>query len=158
VKRTRVVANPREFAGYTFGYNHTLFAQRTHDVLTIVSYLRNARAGQQPKSVAAAGWGSAGPIVAVARALARGAIDRAAVDTGGFRFGKVLDYRDPMFLPGGAKYLDLPGVIALGAADPLWLAGEGSKPELFGTKSAQLTAFDGDAAQKQTLAVEWLAQ
>jgi len=31
VKQIRVVANPREFAGYTFGYNHALFAQRTHD-------------------------------------------------------------------------------------------------------------------------------
>ena len=26
VKRTRVVSNPREFAAYTFGYNHALFA------------------------------------------------------------------------------------------------------------------------------------
>ena len=28
VKQTRVVANPREFAAFTFGYNHGLFAQR----------------------------------------------------------------------------------------------------------------------------------
>jgi hypothetical protein len=43
VKQTRVVKNPREFAGYTFGYNHALFAQRTHDVLSIVSLLRKAK-------------------------------------------------------------------------------------------------------------------
>ena len=84
VKQTRVVANPREFAGYTFGYNHALFAQRTHDVLTIVksprATPRSARS-PNPKTVAIAGWGSTGPIVAAARALAGEAIDRAAVDT-----------------------------------------------------------------------------
>ncbi len=158
VKRTRVVANPREFAGYTFGYNHALFAQRTHDVLTIVASLHKPEAGARPspKSVAVAGWGIAGPIVIAARAVAGGAIDRAAADTGGFRFGKILDYRDPMFLPGGAKYLDLPGMIALGAPHPLWMAGEGGKPEVFGAKFTELTAFADDAAQKETSAVKWL--
>ena len=52
-----------------------------------------------------------GPIVAAARAVAGDAIDLAAVDTGGFRFAKLLDFRDPQFLPGGAKYLDLPGCL-----------------------------------------------
>ncbi len=131
VKQTGVVKNPREFAGYTHGYNHALFAQRTHDVLSIVSFLRNAKVGSHtnPTSVAVAGWGQAGPIVVAARALAGEAIDRAAADTGGFRFGKVLDYRDPMFLPGGAKYLDLPGMISLNAPHPLWLKHEDKKPE-----------------------------
>ena len=158
VKQTRVVASPREFAGYTFGYNHTLFAQRTHDVLTIVTCLRKTQVGSRPnpKHVAVAGWGNAGPIVAAARALAGQAIDRAAVDTNGFRFGKVLDYRDPMFLPGGAKYLDVPGMIALNAPHPLWLAGEGGKPEVFGAKFTELTSFAGEAAQKEASAVEWL--
>ena len=112
-----MVANPREFAGYTFGYNHALFAQRTHDVLTLVKFLRGAEVGSHPRptSVGVAGFGGTGPIVAAARALAGDAIDRAAVDTGGFRFAKLLDYRDPRFLPGGAKYLDLPGMLALGA-------------------------------------------
>jgi hypothetical protein len=120
VKETAVVKNPREFAGYTHGYNHSLFAQRTHDVLSIVSFLRNAKVGSHtnPKTVAIAGWGEAGPIVAAARALVGAAIDRAAVDTKGFRFGKVSDYRSPMFLPAGAKYLDLPGMIALNAPHP----------------------------------------
>ncbi|MCY2994838.1 MAG: acetylxylan esterase [Planctomycetota bacterium] len=158
VKQTRVVANPREFAGYTFGYNHALFAQRTHDVLTIVTYLRKAQAGSRPnpKHVAVAGWGSAGPIVAAARALAGEAIDRAAVDTQGFRFGQVLDYRDPMFLPGAAKYLDVSGLLTLNAPHPLWLAGEGDKPEVFGAKFTELTSFAGEAAQKEASAVEWL--
>lgn len=132
VKQTAVVKNPREFAGYTHGYNHALFAQRTHDVLSLVSFLRHAKVGSHanPKTVCLAAFGEqTGPIALAARALAGEAIDRAAVDTHGFRFGKVLDYRDPMFLPGGAKYLDLPGMISLNAPHPLWIKGEGKAPE-----------------------------
>ena len=158
IKQTRIVANPREFAGYTFGYNRALFAQRAHDVLTLVSFLRTARVGAHPnpQSVAIAGWGGAGPIVVAARALAGAAIDRAAVETHGFRFGKVLDYRDPMFLPGGSKYLDLPGMIALSAPHPLWIAGEGKSPETFGAKFNELTTFTGEASEKEASAIAWL--
>ncbi|EMI22583.1 Acetyl xylan esterase [Rhodopirellula maiorica SM1] len=166
MKQTRVVENPREFAGYTFGYNHALFAQRTHDVLSIVRFLRHADSGPCPnpdlKSVAIAGWHHSGPIAAVAGGIAGDAIDRTAIDTKGFRFGQVLDYRDPMFLPGGAKYLDLPGLIALHAPRPLWLAGESQTPAtittayLAASESGALVTFIGDAAQKQTAASEWL--
>lgn len=130
VKQTRVVQNPREFAGYTHGYNHALFAQRTHDVLTLVTFLRNTKVGSHPspQSVVLAGSGQSGTIALAARALAGAAVDRAAVDTGGFRFGKVLDYRDPMFLPGGSKYFDVPGLIALNGPHPLRVAGEGEAP------------------------------
>lgn len=127
VKQTRVVANPREFAGYTFGYNHALFAQRVHDVLSIITFLRNTKVGKHPspQSVCLAAFGAqTGPIALAARALAGEAVDRAALDTHGFRFGKVLDYRDPMFIPGGAKYRDIPGLIALNESLPLWVKGE----------------------------------
>ena len=126
-KQNRLVANPREFAGYTYAYNHSLFAQRTHDVLTMVKYLRSYESNVQhpaPKSVAVAGFGGTGPIVSAARAIAGGAINRAAVETGGFRFGKLLDFRDAQFLPGGAKYGDVPGLLALNAPAPLWVGGE----------------------------------
>jgi dienelactone hydrolase len=165
-KQTRVVANPREFAGYTLGYNHALFAQRTHDILTLVKYLRGAEVMGHPKvsSVDVAGFGGAGPLVAAARAVAGDAIDRAAIETGGFRFGKLLDFRDPQFLPGGAKYLDLPGFLALGAPHRLWLAGEEKEPGLVSqayaaaAKPQQLTVFTGDASQAQAAAVEWLSK
>lgn len=157
--QNRLVANPREFAGYTYGYNSTLFAQRTHDVLTLVSFLRNAaQPGQtKPVSVSVAGFGRAGPIAAAARALAGSAIDRAAVATGGFRFGKLLDYRDPMFLPGGAKYLDVPGLIALGAPHPLWVAGEAAAPEFARQPyGSSLTLFTGPDADQESAASAWL--
>jgi dienelactone hydrolase len=164
VKETRTVANPREFAGYTYGYNHPLFAQRTHDVLTLVKYLRTAKVGSHPapSTVEVAGFGSAGPIVAAARAVSGDAISHAVIDTNGFRFGKILDYRDPQFLPGGAKYLDLPGFLALGAPHALWLAGEGAQPALVADaykaagKPDQLTTFSGDVAQKEAAAADWL--
>ena len=166
VKQTRVVDNPREFAGYTFGYNHALFAQRAHDVLTIVSLLRRTRTGPcpNPKTVAIAGWRNTGPVVAAAGALAGEAIDRAAIDTQRSRFGQLLDYRDPMFLPGGAKYLDLPGLIALHAPRPLWLAGEGQEPAIITTayraasRSDGLVTFTGEAAQQEAAASHWLLE
>lgn len=164
--QNRLVANPREFAGYTFGYNSTLLAKRTHDVLSIVNFLHNAKVGShpQPQLVAVAGWGKTGPIVAAARALAGDKIARAAIDTQGFRFGKLLDYRHEMFLPGGAKYLDLPGMLALSAPYPLWLAGEGQEPDLVsqayaaaGKKDA-LMPFVGPAAEQTAAAAAWLVQ
>jgi hypothetical protein len=158
VSQTPVVPNPREFAGYTHGYNHALFAQRTHDVMTITSFLRNTRVGGHPapKKVVLAAWGSTGPVALAARALAGAAIDKIAVDTNGFRFGKVLDYRDPMFLPGGSKYLDLPGIIALNAPHPTWIAGEGSKPDAHGVPFDGLSAYSGPIERKIQSATDWL--
>lgn len=112
--------------------------------------------------MAVVGWGDAGPIAVAARSVAAEVIDRAAVDTGGFRFGKLLDYRHPMFLPGGVKYLDLPGMIALAAPQSLWLAGEGKEPEIVvaayrgAPKADTLATYTGDGADKEASAVQWL--
>jgi hypothetical protein len=161
---TRKVPGPREFAGYTFGYNHSLFAQRTHDVLSLLSFLKTGTVGGHPKPTAISlmAWGSAGPIGAAARSVAGPAIARAAIDTGGFRFGSLLDFRHPQFLPGGAKYLDLPGLLAAAGPGPLWLAGEGDasgpvrqtyqKPET----SKHLHTFTGKPGEAQADAVHWL--
>lgn len=164
VIQTREVAKSRDFAGYTLGFNHSLFAQRTHDVLSIVKLLRERKGGssETAQRVAVVGWGTAGPVVLAARALAGPAIDGAAVDTNGFRFGMLLDWRDPMFLPGGAKYLDLPGLIALGGPHSLWLAGESAIPEFVNAADANtakadaFTVFRGPAEQKVNSAVQWL--
>ncbi len=158
MKQTRVVANPREFAGYTFGYNNALFAQRTHDMLSIINFLHTAKTGPfpNPKNIALAAWNNTGPIALAARALTDEAINRAAVDTNGFRFGNLLDYRDTMFLPAGAKYLDIPGLLALNAPHALWIAGEGGKPQTFGAKIDELAPFIGDAQDKQNAGIEWL--
>jgi hypothetical protein len=141
--RNRTVGEDRAAAAYTYGYNHPLLAQRAHDVLTLLSGLRSGRVGKlgRPRRVMLAAFGDTAPIAAAARAAAGGAIDKTALQTGGFRFAEVADWRDPGFLPGGAKYLDLPGFLA---ADPLplWLAGE---PAPTPREAAAYRAFGGDA-------------
>lgn len=109
---------------FTSGYNPALFARRVHDVLTAVRHLQD-----EGPPLAVVGLGPmAGPLVAAARAQSGGALRRVAVDTGGFRFGALDRLDHPMLLPGAAKYLDLPGLLALGAGGDLWLAGEGKTP------------------------------
>ena len=120
--RNRPVNNPRQFAGYTYGYNRPLLVQRAHDVLSLVAFMRDHE--QKPKTVELVALDETAPIAALALTAARGAVDRVALDTRGFRFLQVHDYLDASFLPGGAKYGDLPAWIALAAPTPLWLAGE----------------------------------
>jgi dienelactone hydrolase len=129
VEQNRIVENGREFAGYTYGYNPSLFAQRVHDLLTAIVFCTNHQL--KPEKVDVVGFSpQAGPIVAVARSQADDLVRRAAIDTHSFRFGKLTDYRDPNFLPGGAKYGDLPGILALSAPHATWVAGEGEGREL----------------------------
>ncbi len=106
---------------FTFGYNPALFARRVHDVLTAIHHFQG-----DGGRVTLVGLGRvAGPLVAAARAQSGEALARVAVDTGGFRFGALERLDDPMLLPGAAKYLDLPGLLALGTGGELWLGGEG---------------------------------
>src|SRR5690606_27530093 len=65
----------------------------------------------------------------------------AAIDTEGFRFTQLTDWRHVHFLPGGARYGDLPGLLALAAPSPLWIGGEkGEIPELVGAQYVALGA------------------
>jgi hypothetical protein len=57
------------------------------------------------------------PIAAAARAQAGKALDRVALQLGEFRFGRVLDLHSPDFVPGGAKYGDVDGLLTLGSAE-----------------------------------------
>jgi hypothetical protein len=91
------------------------------------------------------------------------AIDQAVIDTGGFRFGKVLDLHDPNFLPGGAKYGDLPALLALGAPGRTWVGGEAAEAlALVQTQydalnaARNLTRFTGDPQQIGSAALKWL--
>jgi hypothetical protein len=82
---------------------------------------------------------------------------------------------DPDFLPGGAKYFDLPGLIALCAPGEIWLrdmAGgskeadaqpaEGSEIVSAAYKAAgaanQIVWYEGPADKTETAALEWLLQ
>jgi dienelactone hydrolase len=159
--KTPKVKNSREAAAFTFGYNRTVFAQRVHDVLGAVKFIQQHE--RPSKEIILVGFRDVGPIVAAARAMSGGAIGRAVIDTGGFRFGRVPDLRDPNFLPGGAKYGDIPGLLAFGGPGRLLLAGEqGADVELVraqakaaGTTDAVKTG-SADPAQFRREAVDWL--
>jgi dienelactone hydrolase len=90
-----------KYAGYTFGYNRTLLANRVHDLLTAVAY---AKGHELTKRVDLVGWESAGPWVLLARALCGDAVSRTAVDMDQFLYDRVKTTDDPMLLPGALKY------------------------------------------------------
>jgi len=113
--RTPRVKNPRESAAYTFGYNPAVFTHRVHDVLTAVQYIRGH---EKPSSqVSLVALDATAPIAAAARAQSGKMVDRVALHLGEFRFGRVLDLHSPDFLPGGAKYGDVEGLISLGESE-----------------------------------------
>jgi dienelactone hydrolase len=146
LKETRKVDNPREIAAFTMGYNHPLIAQRTHDVLSMVSFLRNHE--QKPKRVILVGIGAAAPWAIAANVQAGAAVDKLAVFTDGFRFATITSIRDPQLWPAALKYGDLPGLLSLCAPRPLWIAGEGaSTPKLVATCYAAAGASDAVTTQ-----------
>ncbi len=158
--RTPRVKNTREAAAYTFGYNHTVFVQRVHDVLSVVAFVKG---GERPPLLTAVGFDGAGAWLAAARAQCGKLIDRAVIDTKGFRFGNVLRLDDPGFVPGGAKYGDVPVLLALGAPGQTWVAGETDESLKLAraqyeaaNASQRLFRFAGEANQVRSAAIEWL--
>ena len=138
---TRRVNNPREFAGYTLGYNHPLFCQRVHDILTLIAFCRYSK--YEPSSIHLIGLGKQSGALAAAAAFQAGTtIAKLAIGTEGFRFGTITDIRDPMLVPGAVRYGDTPGLIALSAPRPLFLSGESSIPPL--VKAAYQSAAAAD--------------
>ena len=124
--KTGRVKNPREAAPYTFGYNHAVLAQRVHDVLTLVKFTQTYE--RPSKRIQLLALDGTAPIAAAAAALCGDAVQDIAINTQGFRFGKVTDLHDPNFLPGGAKYGDVPAMLQLASDRAPWIRGEGSAP------------------------------
>jgi dienelactone hydrolase len=150
----------KDYAGFTFGYNRPLLAERVHDILTAIELGRSLKGGH---SVHLLGEGKAGPWVLLARAL-RGsdAVDRTAADGNGFRFEKVRRVTDEMMLPGGLKYGGLYALAALAAPGELYVHnhhGTGSGPWLKGAYAAagatDKLKRESDRAETAKV-VEWL--
>ena len=57
-------------------------------------------------------------------------IHKLAANSNSLRFANVADIHSPNFLPGGAKYFDLPGMIAVAAPGHIWLTGESDTPDI----------------------------
>jgi len=133
----------------------------TDDILAVIASLR--RNDFETNLIDVVGLNGTGPLVAAAVAQAQGAIARAAIDTARFRFANLKDVYDVSFVPGAAKYDDLPGVLALLAPTRLWLAGEGKEaPSIVRAayvaagEGTNLTTFAGEARDAVNVAVEWL--
>ncbi len=109
------------FSGYTYGYNHSLFVKRMHDVLSVIQYAAEL-SGEQ--SVHLVGLDStAGPLVLSARSQAGDLVCATVVDIDGFQFRQITRHDDPMFVPGSVKYLDVVGVLSLCAPHDVSIAG-----------------------------------
>jgi dienelactone hydrolase len=100
----------RIFSGFTFGYNRPLLANRVHDIVTAVAWVKE---DLNADKVYIVGFGSAGPWALLASALCGDKVARTAVDLNQFRFEKVTESKDDMMLPGALKYGGLPGCAAL---------------------------------------------
>ena len=160
--RNRKVNTNRQFAGFTYGYNHPLFAQRVHDILTLVAFVRGDE--HKAEKVHVVGLNSAGPWAAAAKFIAGSAIDRTAIDSAGFRFASLTEFDDPQFLPGAVKYGDVPSLLALSAGSDIWIAGEKELPAIMAASwkatgaGSPPTLFKGEASAKANAAAQWLSK
>ena len=160
---TPKVRNPRESGSYTFGYNPSVFAERVVDALAVLRFVRDHE--QRSSRVDLVGVDGAGVIAAAARAQSRGLVGRAALDLAGFRFGKLTDLRHPDFTPGGARYGDVPGLVALGVPGRTLLLGEEAIPPLVRSVYAVRSEPDllrlgtpGDAQSVRRQAANYVAE
>src|SRR5207253_1163928 len=115
-RAAKLTPTNKGYAGYTFGYNRALLANRVHDILTVVAMAKKAG-----KNVHLVGFAEAGPWVALARGLCGDAVNRSAADLNQFRFESILSMNDEMMLPGALKYGGLPALAALAAPHELLL-------------------------------------
>lgn len=154
----------QQFAGYTFGFNHSVFARRTHDVLTFISFVRAYQNHPIKKFHIIAGNGS-GKWAAAALAQAQYHGDtqrmgRVALDTGGFRFSPLNRFDHPDFMPGVVKYGDLPAIIALAAPSELRITGETDIAlisQAFKTADGKVVFTKGGGAPTDDVA-DWIAK
>lgn len=87
-----------KFAGYTLGYNRSLFANRVHDILTGITYAKS----KTPLHLIA--WGEFGPLAPFAKLLAGDAVSKIVCDLNQFSFDAIQSIDDPMLLPGACKF------------------------------------------------------
>jgi dienelactone hydrolase len=145
-----------KYAGYTFGYNRPLLAQRVHDVLTAVAF---AKAHEKTKAVHLVGWEGAGPWALLARGLCADAVTRTAADGDGFRYEDVRGTSDERILPGALKYGGLGAFAGLSAPGELF---EHNAPSDAWLKAAYAASGAGGkltiSSEKQPAdrVVEWL--
>jgi len=98
------------YAGFTFGYNRSLLAERVHDVLTAITF---AKTMLKAKTIRVVGWDEFGLVALLATAAARDAVGKLAADLDQFRFESITKTDDPRMLPGAVKYGGIGAFLAL---------------------------------------------
>jgi dienelactone hydrolase len=103
------------YAGYQYGYNPPLLAERVGDALAVLAGLRD---GEQYHAgpIIIAGVEGASAIATATAALARPVVQALVLDDAGFRFAQLDNVWDVNFLPGAEKYGDLPALLDLCSA------------------------------------------
>lgn len=109
LKMTRRVENPREAAAYTFGYNHSLFSHRVHDLMNVIVLVANHE--QKPKSISLIGMDKTGALTAAASLMAGELVDEVFVSQDSLAVFDGVGIHDPYFLPGGSKYGGVAGML-----------------------------------------------
>lgn len=116
----------KRFAGYTYGFNHSLFVQRAHDVLSLVQYASDI-SGNSPVELVGKGK-TVGPIALAARSQAGNVVNSTIINLAGFRFEDLATSDDTMFVSGAVKYLDVDGLLSLCAPHRVLIAGIDESP------------------------------
>jgi hypothetical protein len=115
----------QRFSGYTYGYNHSLFVKRVHDILTMIAF---ASAGSDAPTYLVGVGPVGGPLATAARTQAGDRVEKTIVKFDRFRFRNLRRHDDPMFVPGAVKYLDVDGLLAMCAPAEVRLVGSESLP------------------------------
>jgi dienelactone hydrolase len=110
------MAHPRNYAGFTYGYNYPLFVRRVHDVLSLIAAARDRRGNDNKIHVVASGPAAAW--AAAAAAQAGDAVSGLVIDTS-FRFADIDALDSPHLLPGAVKFGDVEALLALAKPDRL---------------------------------------
>jgi len=110
-----LVDSPRLAAAYTYCYNLPLVVRRARQLAATLAWLHQ-RAPDETITLegtgAGAGLAAAGAYCLVKIApQCQGAV-RLRLEPAGFRFGRAATIRAPDFLPGSARFLDLPGLVS----------------------------------------------
>ncbi len=109
ITETAIVANKREFAGYTHGYNHSLFARRVQQVVALINHAKSLGKKIRIK----ADDGTEAVVIAASAVAGKGAVTELYLKSTRFRFADIKSYRDPNFAPGAVKYGDIPGLLEI---------------------------------------------
>ena len=111
------------FAGYHYGYNPSLLAERVSDALAMVAMIRGNEKHRTDRIIVA-GTDGAGIIAAATTALSGTAVSKLVANTEGVRFAKLDNVWDVNFIPGAAKYGDVDALLKLCSGAQVTVLGE----------------------------------